>query len=216
MLDWVKFLDDNIKKTGTTTVGLIYQAGSGGVVLGSEKKATMGYLIDSKKARKIYSIDNRIGITTAGSVGDVQTIVRYMRAEANIYKFQKGKQLSVRALTTLLANILQGNKYFPFLGQFIVGGYDEKGPHIFSLDPVGGIVENDKFYSTGSGSPMAFGVLEDGFKEKLNKEESIKLVVRAIKAAIKRDIGSGGSIAIAVIDENGYKELSEEEIKSFE
>jgi len=209
-------LEKDIKKTGTTTVGLVYKSGNGGVVLGSEKKATMGYLIDSKKARKIYPIDRRIGITTAGGVGDIQTIVRYMKAEANIYKFQKGKEITVRGLTTLLANILQGNKYFPFMGLFVVGGYDDRGPQVFSLDPYGGIVENDKYYSTGSGSPMAYGVLEDGYKEKMKREDAIKLVVRAIKAAMKRDIASGEGVAIAVIDEKGYRELTEEEIKNFE
>ncbi len=202
------------KKTGTTTVGLIYEGDSKGVVLGSEKKATMGYLVDSIKARKIYSVDERIGITTAGNVGDIQTIVRYLRAEANMYSLQRDKKMSVRALTTLLANILQGNKYFPFMGQFVIGGYDEKGPQVFSLDPFGGIIEGDGYYATGSGSPIAFGVLEDRYKNNLKKQEAIKLVAKAVTAAKRRDIASGGEVAIAVIDENGYKELSDKEIKS--
>ena len=202
------------KKTGTTTVGVIYRDGDGGVVLGSEKKATMGYLVDSIKARKIYSIDERIGITTAGSVGDIQTIVRYMRAESNIYKMQRNKNISVKALTTLLANILQGNKYYPYMGQFTIGGYDQKGPQVFSLDPLGGVVDGDEYYATGSGSPVAFGVLEDRYKKGLKKEDAIKLVVKAITAATRRDIASGGEIAIAVIDKNGYHELSTKEIES--
>ncbi|UCG95864.1 MAG: proteasome subunit beta, partial [archaeon] len=123
---------EDIKKTGTTTVGLIFEGDGGGVVLGSEKKATMGYLVDSIKARKVYPVDDRIGITTAGNVGDIQTIVRYLKAEANIYRLQRNKKVSTRALTTLLANILQGSKYFPYLGQFVIGGFDEKGPQVFS------------------------------------------------------------------------------------
>lgn len=207
-------MENDLKKTGTTTVGIIYTGDGGGVVLGSEKKATMGYLVDSIKARKIYSIDDRIGITTAGNVGDIQTIVRYMRAEVNIYKMQRNKQISVRAMTTMLANILQGSKYFPYLGQFVIGGFDESGPQVFSLDPYGGIVEGDDFYSTGSGSPIAFGVLEDRYRKGLKKEDAMKLAVKAVTAATRRDIASGGEVAIAVIDRNGYKELTEEEIKS--
>lgn len=207
-------MDKDTKKTGTTTVGLIYDAGNGGVVLASEKRTTLGYLVDGKKARKIYPINDRIGITTAGNVGDVQTIVRYLKAETSIYKFNRNKKISVSSLTTLLANILQGSKYFPYLGQFIVGGYDDKGPHIFSLDPVGGVVEGDKYYSTGSGSPIAFGILEDGYKEGMDENEAVKLAVRAVRAAMKRDIASGESISVAVINKNGYRELSEEKIKS--
>ncbi|MCD6398503.1 MAG: archaeal proteasome endopeptidase complex subunit beta [Candidatus Aenigmarchaeota archaeon] len=206
-------MDQYKKETGTTTVGLIYKDG---VVLGSEKRVTMGYLIDGKKFRKIYPITKRIGITTAGSVGDAQTIVRYMRAESNVYKFNKNKEISTRALTSLLANILQEKKYFPYMNQFIIGGYDEEGAHVFSLDPLGGFVEGDDFYSTGSGSPMAFGVLEDGYKKNMKKEDAIKIVKKAITSAMKRDIASGEAIAIAVIDEKGYKDLSEEEIKKIE
>lgn len=204
----------DIKKTGTTTVGIIYQGESGGVVLGSEKKATMGYLVDSIKARKVYPIDDRIGITTAGNVGDIQTIVRYLKAEVNVYKLQRNKKISVRALTTLLANILQGNKYFPYMGQFLIGGYDHKGPQVFSLDPFGGVVEGDDYYATGSGSPMAFGVLEDKYHKGMKKNEAVKLVIKAVTAAIKRDIASGGEVAISVIDQNGYRELTGEEMKS--
>jgi len=205
---------EEIKKTGTTTVGLIYKGDNSGVVLGSEKKATLGYLVDSITTRKIYPIDERIGITVAGNVGDVQILVKYLKAEANIYKLQRGKGISVKALTSLLANILQGSKYFPYLGQFVIGGHDEKGPQIFSLDPFGGIVEGDNYYSTGSGSPIAFGVLEDQYRKDINKKDAIKLVVKAITAATRRDIASGGEVAIAVIDQKGYKELSQEEMKA--
>ncbi|MCD6368109.1 MAG: archaeal proteasome endopeptidase complex subunit beta [Candidatus Aenigmarchaeota archaeon] len=205
-------MDKNVKETGTTTVGLIYKDG---VVLASERRATIGYLIESKKARKIYPIDERIAITTAGSVGDVQTIVRYLKAESSIYKFNKNKKISVRALSILLANILQENKYFPYMGQFLIGGYDENGPSIFSLDPIGGVTDGDKFYSTGSGSPMAYGVLEDGYKENMGEKDAVKLAIKAVKAAMRRDIGSGESVAVAVINKNGYRELSPEDIKSF-
>lgn len=205
---------EDVKKTGTTTVGLVFGGNDRGVVLGSEKKATMGYLVDSIKARKIYSVDEKIGITTAGNVGDIQTIVKYLKAEANIYRMQRNKRISVRALTSLLANILQGSKYFPYLGQFVIGGYDENGPQIFSLDPFGGVVEGDDYYSTGSGSPIAFGVLEDQYRKEIKRNDAIKLVIKAITAATRRDIASGGEVAIAVIDQNGYRELSEQELKS--
>lgn len=200
------------KETGTTTIGLLYDDG---VVLGSEKRATMGHLVSGKNFRKIFPVTDRIGITTAGAVGDAQTIIRYMKAEANVYKFNKDKKISTKALTTLLANMLQGSKYYPYMNQFVVGGCDEEGPHVFSLDPLGGVSEGDKYYSTGSGSPMAFGVLEDGYEEDMKEKEAIELVVKAIKSAMKRDTASGEGISIAVINEDGYKDLSEEKIESF-
>jgi len=115
----------------------------------------------------------------------------------------------------LLSNILQGSKYFPYMNQFILAGYDKEAG-VYSFDPLGGFDVKDKFYSTGSGSPFAYGVLEAEFKENMAIEEATALVIKAIKTAIERDIGSGGKeIQVAVIDKNGYRELSKQELKKY-
>ena len=199
------------EKKGTTTVGLIAKDA---VVIGAEQKSTMGYMIDSKVAKKIYQLDNHIGITIAGSVGDAQAMVRLLKAQFKLYKLERGP-ISIKAAATLLSNILQSSKYFPYINQFILAGFDQQAG-LYSFDPFGGFDEKDKFYSTGSGSPFAYGVLEAEFKENMAIEDAITLIVRAIKTAIERDIGSGGKgFQVAVIDKNGYRDLSEQEIKKY-
>jgi len=85
---------------------------------------------------------------------------------------------------------------------------------VYSLGADGSVLEEKEYFSTGSGSPIALGVLEDGYKKGMNVEESKKLVARSISSAIKRDIASGGSgIDITVVDSRGVHELSDEEIK---
>jgi proteasome beta subunit len=198
-------------KTGTTTIGIICKDG---VVLAAEKKATMGYTIDSKVSRKIYQLDDHIGITIAGSVGDAMAIVRLMKAQLKLFKLERGP-ITVKAAAALLENILQGNKYFPYMNMFILGGFDVNGPQIWSIDPVGGGSTLDKYYSTGSGSPFAYGALEAEYSENITAAEGAALAIRAIKVAIERDIGSGGrGFTVALITKDGYRELSEAEIKS--
>ena len=191
-----------VKKTGTTTVGIICKDG---VVLAAEKKSTMGYLVASKESEKIIPVADHIALTIAGVSGDAQTLARYMQAELKIFELENKRRISVKGAATLLANILQGSKYFPYYVQLIIAGYDD-APRIYDLDAIGGIEEEKKFFSTGSGSPVALGVLEDNFKEGVSIEDGTKLAVRAIKAAIERDIGSGGkAIDIAVISKEGIK-----------
>ncbi|MHC1636188.1 MAG: Ntn hydrolase family protein, partial [Candidatus Methanospirareceae archaeon] len=137
-------------KKGTTTVGLICE---GGVVLASEKRATMGYFVASKAAKKIYQVDGTVGITTAGIVGDAQTLVRIMSVEAKLYRIRRQEPMTVRAIATLLSNILSGQRFFPYYVQLLVGGVDREGPHIFSIDPFGGYREEKDIAATGSGSP---------------------------------------------------------------
>ena len=199
------------KQTGTTTVGLLAK---NAVIIAAEQKATMGYLVASKKARKVYQIDDHIGLTIAGSVGDAQAMIRILKAQFKLYKLERGP-ISIKAAATLLSNILHGNKYFPFYNQFLMGGFDKKA-QLYSFDPIGGANNEDQYYSTGSGSPMAYGVLEDQFKEDLSADEAVALAIKAIKAAIGRDIASGGKgFTIAIVDKDGYKELSESELKKY-
>lgn len=200
-------------KTGTTTIGIICKDG---VVLAAEKKATMGYLVASKEDVKIVEIMPHIAITQAGMVGDIQALVRYLSAEARLYELRNKKRIPVKAAATLMSNILYGGRwsFFPYMVQLIMAGYDEKGPSLFILHPDGSRLEDKKFFATGSGSPMAFGVLETLFKEKLSVDECKKIAVRAVKAAVERDIASGGrGIDVAVIDKDGFKMLKKSEVE---
>lgn len=184
---------------------------SDGVILASEKRASMGNLIANKEADKVLKIQNHFGITIAGSVGDAQTIVRIMKAQASLYEMQRGRKITVDGAGTLLANILQGSKYFPYWIQILMGGYDSK-PRLYSLDLTGSLME-EKFVSTGSGSPIAYGVLEDKYKEHKTVKDNLPIAIKALKSALERDIYSGNGFNVAVIDKKGFKKLSAKEIE---
>ncbi len=194
-------------KTGTTTLGLIAKDC---VVLASDQRATMGYLIANKAAQKIYKITNRIGATIAGSVADAQSIMELLRAESKLFEIQRGRPMRVKALTRLLSNIMFQSRG-TYLLQSLVGGFDDEGPQVFYTDFIGSVLP-DKFTATGSGSPVALGVLEAEYEENLPKKKAIELAIRAIAAAIERDAATGNSILVSVIDKDGYQEVPKEEI----
>lgn len=193
-----------IRKTGTTTLGIVC---NDGVVIAAEKKSTMGYLVASKETKKIYNLNDYIAMSIAGASGDAQSLVRLMRAEIKLFEIQKQRNISVKAASMLLANILHGGRwtFLPYMVQLMIAGYND-GPYVFSLDAIGAVEEEKKFFSTGSGSPMALGVLEDSFIENVSIEEGAKLAVRAIRAAVERDIASGGNaIDVVTITKDGIR-----------
>lgn len=205
---------DALEKTkeymkGTTTVGI---AGKDGVVLVSDKRATMGTLIAHRIVHKSFKIDKHIGATVAGSVADAQALIRWMQAEAKLYRMRQGEEMSTEAAATLMGNILFSQRYFPMIVQVIVGGVDRKGARLFSLDPLGSNIE-DKLIATGSGSPVAYGVLEDSYSENLPLAECTKIGIRALQAALKRDAMTGDGIDVVEITEKGFRKLSEDAIK---
>jgi len=200
---------EDLKKTGTTTLGMVCKEG---VVIATEQRATMGTLIAHKATKKLYKIDEHLALATAGLVGDLQVLARYLNAEANLYRLKRAARMPVKSAATLMSNILNQRKFAPYYVQLILGGYDNTGGYVFSLDAAGGAIP-DKYTAGGSGSPYVFGVLEDNYKDDLTADDGIDLAVRAITAAKNRDSASGGMINVAVITKEGFKEVPMEEIK---
>ena len=205
------FMEDAKKlKTGTTTVGIKYKDG---VLIAAEKKATMGYLVASKEALKVHHLIDSIGMTIAGSVGDAQALIRLIRAEMELYKYEH-KYLTVKATATLVANVLRSSykSFVPEFVQLIIGGYDI-GPQLFSLDMVGGMDDVSEYTFSGSGSVMAVGVLEDRYRKDMKEDEAIELAVRSIRVAMERDAASGGKgIDVAIMDSKGFRYVDKNKI----
>jgi len=196
------------KKTGTTTVALVAKDG---VIFASDRRATMGYFIASKDIDKIYPVTENIAMTIAGSVGDAQTLVRWMKAELKIYELKHNKKVTVEAAASLLANILSQYKFFPFFVQLLIGGIDTR-PRVFSVDMLGGVTE-EKMTATGSGSPIALGLLEELYKEGASEEENLTIAAKSVHSAIKRDAGSGENIDLVVVDKRGFRRIPRDEVK---
>jgi len=195
-------------KKGTTTLGLVC---TDGIVMATEMRATMGNLIGHKTTQKLFKISDNMALTVAGLVGDAQMLARWLTVEVKLYELKTGTTMSLRAASTLMANIMNGRRYMPFWVQLLLGGIDSEGGHVYSLDAAGGSIP-DKFQTTGSGSPFVYGVLEDRFIEDLSVEQGKVLGVRALTAAMKRDSASGDGISMCVIDSNGYHRVSPEDI----
>ena len=195
------------KQTGTTTVGLVCKDG---VVLASDRRATMGYLIASKDIDKVYQVSDKIALTIAGGVGDAQTLIRWMTAELKLYELKHEKQPTIEAAATLLANILTQYKFYPFFVQLLIGGVDER-PRLFSVDMLGGITE-EKVTSTGSGSPIAYGVLEELYREEKDINTNLVVAAKAVSAAMKRDAASGERVDLTTVTKTGFKRLTKEEV----
>jgi len=195
---------------GTTTVGIICKDG---VVLATEKRATIGNYIASKRAKKIFRIADRVAMTTAGAVGDAQFLARLISIEAKLYEIRKEEKPTVKAIATLLSNVLNSVRYFPYFVQLLVGGVDNRGPSIYSIDLIGGAIEETDIVATGSGSPTAYGVLEDRYTPDMTVDEGVELAVRAVYSAMRRDSASGDGIDVVKITKDEYVELKPEEIE---
>jgi proteasome beta subunit len=189
---------------GATTVGVVCQDG---VILASEKRVSYGYIVVSKGGKKVFKITDCIGAACAGLVSDMQILVREVEAYANLFSLDVGRPISVRSVAKLMSNLLFSRRLAPLITQTIVSGMDEEGGSLYVLDILGSVIP-DKYAVVGSGTEIAMGVLEEGYKEGLAIEEAKELVIRAIKSAISRDIMSGDGIDFLLITKDGTQEES--------
>lgn len=189
---------------GATTIGVVC---SHGVILASEKRVSYGYMVVSRVGKKVFKITDRIGAACAGLVSDMQILVREMEAYANLFSLDVGRPMPVKSAAKLMSNLLFNRRLMPLITQTLIGGIDEEGATLYSLDILGSLIP-DKFAAVGSGAAIAVGVLEEGYKENMPVEEAKALVLRAIKSAVSRDIMSGDGADFFTITKEGIQEDS--------
>lgn len=195
---------------GTTTVGMIC---TDGIVLASERRATMGHFIASREAKKVYQISDTTGLTIAGTVGDAQQIVRAMTVESKLYEMRRKEPVTIKGLSTMLSNMLNSVRGYGV--QLLIGGVDKNGPALYSIDALGGTIEETRAVSTGSGSPIAYGVLEDNYKEGMTVDEGAQLAIRALHNAMKRDSASGDAISVVKITDGKFIRMEDEDVNEY-
>lgn len=187
---------------GATTVGV---AAKDGVVLASEKRVSYGNIVVSRGGKKVFKITDHIGVACAGLVSDMQILSREVEAYTSLFNLDVGRPISVRSAAKLMSNLLFNRRLAPLITNTIVGGVDSDGPSIYVLDVLGSVIP-DKYAVVGSGTEIAIGVVEEGYKDDMNMEEAKELAMRAIKSAISRDVMSGDGIDFLLITKKGAKE----------
>lgn len=176
-------------------------------------RASAGYFIANNNTMKIQKIDDHAGLTLAGGVADAQNIVDLLRYYASLHRIQKNGPMPVKSLTRLTSLIFHQNRGYPFIADILIGGYDKTGPALFNIDMFGS-VEEKSYVTTGSGSPVAYGTLEEEYRDDLTVDEAKTLAMRAVKAAITRNIGTGDGINVATISSAGFHLLTKEQKKA--
>lgn len=195
---------------GTTTVGI---KATDGVVLCADMRASAGYFIANNNTMKIQQLAKHAGLTLAGGVADAQNITDVLRYHAAIHRVQKNENIPINSLARLCSLLFHQNRGYPFIADILIGGYDKNGPALLNIDMFGS-VEEKKYVTTGSGSPVAYGLLEEEYKDNLTAEQAKVIALRAVKAAIVRNIGTGDGINVAVIDKDGFRLLTKEQKKA--
>ena len=207
-------ISEDLMKTGTTTLAIKCKDG---LVLAADKRATAGNFIANKKMNKVFAVTEQIVLTMAGTVSDAQLMTKLFRAELQLKTYRTKRLPSMKESANLLAGLVYSNirkmSMIPGVSHFLIAGKDIEGFHLYDLYPDGSLTEIDDFVSSGSGSVMAYGVLETLYKTDLTVEEGVDLALKAVNAALQRDSASGNGVDVVTVTQTGIKRVIKKELE---
>ncbi|SNS12452.1 proteasome endopeptidase complex, beta component Threonine peptidase. MEROPS family T01B [Geodermatophilus pulveris] len=183
---------------GTTIVAVTYD---GGVLMGGDRRATMGNLISSRDIEKVYPADAWSVIGIAGAAGIAIEMVRLYQVELEHYEKIEGLTLSLDGKANRLAQMIRGNLGAALQGLAVVplfAGFDlDAAPgtspgRIFSYDVTGGNYEERGYASVGSGSLFARNSLKKTWRPGLGGDAATRSLVEALYDAADDDSATGG------------------------
>ncbi|MBI3860026.1 MAG: proteasome subunit beta [Thaumarchaeota archaeon] len=188
---------------GATAVGIAYKDG---VLLGAERRITLGSFVRSKSGKKVFKVTDSVGAVCAGMVADMQNLVKEVSVYSKLKELESRKSMKPNSVAKLMSTLMFQNRYAPLLTQVILGGVGSK-PIVYVLDPLGSVI-SDQYATVGTGEETAIGVVEAGYSPGMTQKDAHDLLVSSVKAAIARDAMSGNGIDILSIDRSGIKEES--------
>jgi proteasome beta subunit len=188
----------DITPHGTTIVAVTY---AGGVLMGGDRRATMGNLIAQRDIEKVYAADSWSVIGIAGAAGIAIEMVKLYQVELEHYEKIEGLTLSLDGKANRLAQMIRGNLGAALQGLAVVplfAGYDlDAAPgttpgRIFGYDVTGGNYEERGYSSVGSGSLFAKNSLKKTWRPGLDGYAAVRTLVEALYDAADDDSATGG------------------------
>ena len=202
--------DNKTLKTGTTTLAIVCKDG---LVVAADRRSTAGSMVYGKASKKIQTIEENHVVTTSGSVSDIQLTVKIIKAQVKLDEMRRGKKL----MTKEIANLIAGLNYSALrttyaIASFLLAGRDERGFHVYDITPDGSIIDVQDYAGDGSGVMFTTGVFEANYRKDMGVDEGVKLAVKAMNAALQRDIYSGNGIDVITITSKGIKQVIDKEL----
>lgn len=164
-------------KTGTTTLGFVFQ---GGIIFAVDSRATMGNFISSETVRKVIEISKQKLATIAGGAADCQYWEAWLSQEVRMFELRHGKEPSVAAASRIMVNLINHYKRYGLQMGLMLAGVDENGPNLYYINTEGSRIKGHLF-SVGSGMTYAYGVLDTFYRYDMTLDEAVELGKRFVK-----------------------------------
>ncbi|CAI5527724.1 unnamed protein product [Closterium sp. Naga37s-1] len=156
--------------------------------------------------RKIFRVDDHMGIAIAGLNADGRVLCRFMRSECLSHKFVFESPLPVGRLVSMVADksqvCTQRSWRRPYGVGLLVAGFDQTGPHIFQTCPSGNFWEFHAM-AIGARSQAAKTYLERKYESfgACSLDELVRHALLAVKESLQEGELSGANCSVSIVGE---------------
>jgi proteasome alpha subunit len=199
---------------GALAMGIAFKDG---VLLIADRHRTDKLLIP-KSVKKVFKIDNHLGLTSAGFISDARVIVKRSRLRAQQHKVTYGEPIDVEGLVKYIADLEQAYTQYggirPFGVSLLIGGTEiKKGPSLYLIEP-SGIYFQYKAKAVGMHAEEADKMLEKGYKENMDAKAAIKLAISIFKKVLGKEF-TMGRLETSAITLKGTEEIASEVLTKY-
>ena len=202
-------------KRGSPIVGIKTEEG---VVL-AVLEPQLSKLAAPRNSKKIFRIDDHVGVAIAGLSPDARILIRQARLYCQSNKMTYDEPADVEDLASAVGDLLQ--RYTqnagvrPFGVSLLFGGVDGHRVSLIATDPSGSY-RGYRATAVGRNSEKAITVLKEEYHEKITLDEAIALSVQALKEASENDLSADGmNIAVVTKESKKFRTLGIEEIQKY-
>lgn len=130
-------------------------AGKDFAIIGSDKRHSDGYIINSREAKRLYSINEFCVLGTTSFHPDGLRLAKDLKMLSLKYHLKTKKNLLINSLAQLLSNKLYSRRFFPFYSFNLLCGYnsEDNTGYLYSYDPVGSF-ERESFRASGTAASI--------------------------------------------------------------
>ena len=165
---------------GSTTIGIKTQSFA---ILSSQIKPTHPLMEPSEK---IFTIDNHVGATGSGYIGDMLQLIDTLRLESQKHRLTYETPIDIDSLAKHLSTYLHNYTTYavrPQAASVIIAGADETGIQLYQVDPSGTFFKGSGFV-IGQAADIALDVVTKGYSADLTVQQAVDLSRRAIEKAL--------------------------------
>lgn len=165
---------------GSTTIGIKTPTFA---LISSHIKPTKALV---EPAEKIFTIDQHIGATGSGYIGDILQLIDEIRIVAQRHRLSYESPIDVNSLAKYLSSYLHNYTIYavrPQAASIIISGLDQTGIQLYQVDPSGTFFRGSAF-AIGHYSDIALDVIQREYNPQLSIDEAIRLSNKAMEKAL--------------------------------